>query len=242
MTPITSGTTMERIVRTLLVSVLVDVFAVWYLWDGFIGYERQNAREFTRLMGMPADASPDVHHDLSSVTGRRWVDELKTGTPFADLVDRLGSPTFRRSDAAYYLGPTGWLKVELRGDTLQRATWTSASHSESDLQLQRWIGFALLAFGLGATFQLARVVTTRAALSAEGLRISGRESISFDAMIELRKPSSCRVGVVELVYEIDGRRNVAKLDEYVIKELSSIVAAICEFKSFDNPMLRQVAS
>ena len=238
MSPITSGTTVERIVRTLLVSVLVDVFAGLYLWDGFVGYERQNAQEFAHLMGMPADASPDVLHDLSSIVGRQWVEDLRPGTPFTDNAGRLGSPAFRQSDAVYYLGPNGWLKIELRDDRVQSATWSSAAHSESDLQLQRWIGFALLIVGLGATFQLARVVTTRAILTDDGLQISGRKPISFESMIELRKPSSGQAGVVELVHEIDGRKNVAKLDKYVIKELPAIVAAICEFKSFENPMLR----
>ena len=33
METITSGTTTERLVRTVLLALLVDVFAVAYLWD-----------------------------------------------------------------------------------------------------------------------------------------------------------------------------------------------------------------
>lgn len=236
MTPIISGTTVERIIRTLLFSVLVDVFAVLYLWDGYVGYQRQNARELAKLLGLPTDAAPPTQGELSTVEGRRLAAELKPGEELSKVAGHFGSPSVRLPDAAYFLGPGGWLKLGMRGDRVQEATWTSAGHTESDQQLQRWIGFVLLVVGVGATFQLARVLSTRATLSDAGLRIGGRPPIPFEAMTELRKPASGRVGIVELAYESDGRSGVVRLDDYVIKKLPAIVAAICERKGLSNPL------
>lgn len=240
MTPIISGTTVERIIRTLLFSVLVDVFAVLYLRDGYVGYQRQNAQEFAKLLGLPTDAAPPIRGELSTAEGRRLAAELKSGEELSKVAGRFDSPSLRQPDAAYYLGPGGWLKLSLRGDRVQEATWTNAGHTESDQQLQRWIGFALLVVGVGATFQLARVLSTRATLSDTGLRISGRPPIPFEAMTELRKPRSGRVGVVELAYTQDGLGGVVQLDDYVIKKLPAIVAAICERKGFSNPLSERV--
>jgi hypothetical protein len=236
MTPIISGTTVERLIRTLLFSVLVDVFAVLYFWDGYVGYQRQNAQEFAKLLGLPTDAAPPIHGELSSAAGRRLAAELKSGEELSKAAEHLGSPSVRQPDAAYYLGPGGWLKLSLRGDRVQEATWKKAGHTESDQQLQRWIGFVLLFVGVGATLQLARVLSTRATLSDSGLRIVGRPPIPFEAMTELRKPASGRVGIVELVYESNGRGGVVRLDDYVIKKLPAMVAAICERKGFSNPL------
>ena len=38
MQPISSGTTTERIARSTLLVVLVNGFAVAFLWDGYVGY------------------------------------------------------------------------------------------------------------------------------------------------------------------------------------------------------------
>jgi len=236
MTPIVSGTTMERIVRALLLTVLVDVFAVLYLWDGYVGYQRRNALDFAKMLGMPAEAAPPIHRDLSSAEGRKLADSLKPGEELNKVAERLGLPSVRQPDAAYYLGPGGWLKLSLRGERVQEATWFKAGHSESDQQLQLWIGYALFVVGIGVTVQFVRVLNTRAVLSDAGLQIAGQALISFEAMTDLRKPAPSRPGVVELLFTRNGAVEVMLLDDFIIKELPAIVAAISEHKGFRNPL------
>ena len=45
-------------------------------------------------------------------------------------------------------------------------------------------------------------------------------------------------GVVALDYTLNDRPATVRLDNYVVKEQSAIVAAICEKKGFDDPRQR----
>ncbi len=236
MTNVTSGTTTERILRTLLLSVLVDVFAVMFLWDGYIGYPRKNVAEFMKMMGVASDAAVVVHSGFSAEEGRRLAAELRPGIDPSSLTDRLGVASLQQSDAMYFLGPGGWLKVETKNGRVHSASWSNAAHPESDMQWQRWIGYALCAFGLLTTVQLARVLSTRATVSEKGLALSGRPLIAWEAITDIRRPDSGKSGIVELIREQNGAPDTVLLDDYVYKDLPGVVAAICEQKGLPNPL------
>ena len=235
MPTITSGTTTERIVRNALVMLLVDGFTVAYVWDGYVGYARQNAAELARVVGMGTASSLASNPRMTTAEGRRIAAETQPGAKLDDITSALGAPTVTKDEEVYFLGPGGWLRLRLEKGAIVSAVWTDGKRSESDQKWQRGIGFVLAIVGVVLTVQLARVVSTRATLSDAGLQVSGRPLIPFEAMTGLRVPGGGKGGRVELEYSLDGRRGVIHLDEYVFREAPAIAAAIRERKAFPGP-------
>jgi|CXWL01.1.fsa_nt_gi hypothetical protein len=231
MTPINSGTSIERIVRSLLLSLLVDVFAVMYLYDGYMGYSQKNAVQVATLLGLPASAAPAPNPQLTSERGRKLADTVRVGEPLDKLSTELGAPSIRQADAAYFLGPGGWLKVELDQDRVRTAKWFDGPHSESDQSIQRLIGYILVVVGFAATLNLARVIATRAQLTEAGFQVTGRPLVPFEAMTALRSSSST-AGVNELDYTHNGQSATLRLDPYLYKHAAAISQAIAERKGF----------
>jgi len=235
MQSIVSGTSTERVVRTLLLMLLIDGFTVAYLWDGYVGYARQNANELVRLLGLPADMAPSFNSSLTANEAQRIAQAAKSGEELSSITSVLGNPGVEHGGDAYFLGPGGWLKVQLTGGRIAGATWTNGPKTESDQQWQRWIGYALAVGGLIVGIRLALVLATRLTLSDAGLQVSNRTPIPFDAMTALRADPAGRSGCAEIEYTADGRLQRLGLDRYVFKRLPEIVAAICERKGFANP-------
>jgi hypothetical protein len=235
MQSIVSGPSTERVVRTLLLILLIDGFTIAYLWDGYVGYARRNANELVRLLGFPADAAPPINSSLTAGEAQRIAQTIKAGDELSAVTAVLGRPSLEHGGDAYFLGPGGWLKVQLTGSRIASAAWTSGPKTESDQQWQRWIGYALAVGGLIVAIRLALVLTTRLTLSDDGLWIRGRRLVPFDAITALRADPAGRSGCVEIEYSLDGRLQRVGLDRYVYKRLPEIVAAICERKGFSNP-------
>jgi len=244
---IISGTTTERVVRTLLLMLLIDGFTVAYLWDGYVGYVRQNAHELVRLLGLPSDAAPPINSTLTASEAQRIVQTIKAGDELSALTTVLGKPSLEHGGDAYFLGPGGWLKVPAAdlplsraasnhsaGSRIASAAWTSGPKTESDQQWQRWIGYALAVGGLIVTLHLALVLVTRLTLLDDGLLL-GKQLISLDTITALRADPAGRSGCMEIEYSVDGRLQRISLNRYVYKRLPEIVAAICERKGFANP-------
>ena len=235
MQSIVSGTSTERVVRTLLLMLLIDGFTVAYLWDGYVGYTRQNANEFVRLLGLPSNATPSINSTLKASEAQRIAQVIKAGDDLSAVTAVLGKPSLEQGGDAYFLGPGGWLKVQLTGNRIANVTWTNGPKTESDQQWQRWIGYSLAVVGLIFAVRLALILTTRLTLSDDGLWMRGQRLIPFDAITALRADPAGRSGCVELEYSRLGRLNRLRLDAYAYKELPRMVAAICERKGFVNP-------
>ena len=92
---------------------------------------------------------------------------------------RLGQPSFRHEDVAYYFGHGGFLTIELAGDRVLKQQWSPGPQFRPiDLTIQKAIGFALLPLGLAFIVHLIRVVTTRATLTDKGLKVQTRGRMS----------------------------------------------------------------
>jgi len=234
MQKIVSGTSTERAVRTLSLMLLIDAFTVAYLWDGYVGYARQNGQELVRLLGLPADVAPSINSRLTAIEAQRFTQAAKTGDELSSITSVLGQPSLEQAGDAYFLGPGGWLKVQLKGGRIASAAWTSGPKTESDQLWQRWIGYALAVGGLIVALRLALVLATRLTVSDDGL-LRGKQLIPFDAITAVRADPAGRSGCVEIEYSLDGRLQRIGLDRYVYKRLPEIVAAICEQKGFPNP-------
>lgn len=232
MQPIHSGTTGGRIARATLLVILINGFAVAYLWDGYAGYARENVRVLVESLGLPTDPLPTIDPELTETEGPDLAGEMtETGTTTA-VTARLGEPALRHGNDMYYFGPAGHLRIRTVRDRVTEAAWRGGTHSAADLRWQRLIGFVLAVVGLVTIVHFVRVVTTRASLTEEGLSIGRRPTIPLEAITGFSVSSRDRDDVVNIEYVLDGKSCTVRLDSYVIKETPAIVAAIRERKGF----------
>lgn len=237
MQPIHSGTTTERVVRSVIPTLVVVGLAVAFLWDGYIGYPRDNALQFSRKAGLDTSALPPIDWNLSADTARPLVEQLPSGTPISRVHAALGQPAIEHGDELYYLGPTGRIVVRRAGDVVAQIGWLDGVHSATDLAVQRWLGYVLLVVAMALLINLARVVRTRISLTDAGLEISAGRLIPCDAVKALRLDPTAKGEVVEIVYAAgDGKECTAKLDAYVVKHFSAIVGGLSERAGLPNPL------
>ncbi len=230
-----SGTTAERILRNAGLALLVVVFACWFLWDGYVGYSRENAATLVNSLGLNPTQIPAVNSNLTADEARQLLQEVAEGTALEEVQYVLGDPSLEHNDAAYYVGPGGYIVVHLARGRVQQAGWRHGLHTESELRWQRWIGYVMALAGLVSVIHLIRVVTTRVSLTDAGLKVRGKPVIPFEAMTVLSTGKQGDPGAVAIEYSIGGRAGLIRLDSYVVKELPAIVSDICERAGFPHP-------
>jgi hypothetical protein len=228
MQTITSRTSNERIIRAAIFMLLVDVFTVLYLWDGYIGYPQQNRAELARVLGVSVG---NIGPTLPSLTAERANSILERGTP--QELAAVGEPSIVHENNKYFVGPGGWLR--LNANNAAEAQWVGGPRTESDQRWQRYIGWALAGVGLLATLFFARVFATRATLSDQGLQLTGKPLVRWEEIRNLRADPHKR-GVVELEYESNGSRRTLRMDDYLYKDLARITGEIAAKKSLNDPL------
>ena len=202
MEPIHSGTTTERIVRTGLMVVLFGGFAIAYLLDGFGGYARDNAKQYVEKLGLPGDPLPEIRPEMTRARALDLQDKYQGRVPsLAELKVELGEPGLEHGTKVYYFGPGGVLWRDSQMGVKQPWGWDDGRHTEMDLRTQQWIAYLLSALALTFIIQFIRVITTRATLSEEGLKLRGHPLIPFPAMLRLHSEQYKRKGWVDLEYE-----------------------------------------
>jgi hypothetical protein len=235
MQPIVSGTTTERIVRTTLLTILVNGFAIAFLWDGYVGYARENAGQLIQSLGLDLDTSPPINQGLTAAKARQIVDEIERAGTVTAVKTALGKPTIERGGDAFYLAPGGHLHIRLEQSRVTGIEWVDGAHTETDQAMQRLLGQLMGLVGLALLCQFVRVITTRVSLTDTGLKVRGMSLIPFTAMTTLRASSSGKTGLVHLEYTRNGRKGVLRLDNYVIKRFDAMIGAICEQTGFPDP-------
>ncbi len=235
MQPISSGTTTERIARATLLVVLINGFAILFLWDGYVGYARDNARQLAQSLGLALDAPPAINPKLTAGEAQRLMQQVRKGADSGAVTAVLGEAAFTHAADAYYLGPGGHLRVIWDAGRVADVAWKEGIRSETDQALQRWIGLALGALGVILIVSFIRVVTTRVSLTEAGLKVRGKPGIPFATMTGLRPHRSGDTRRLELHYSLDGHEGSVKLDNYVVKKLPAIVEAICEQTGLPDP-------
>ena len=234
MQAIHSGTTTERLVRAVLLVIMLSGFAGWYLWDGYVGYARANARALLELLGRQDEPPPAIDWELTEELANRLSADLGDQANLVNIEARLGQPTLQHGDDTYYLGPGGHLRVSTSPQGTTEAQWNDGRYGESELKSQRGIGYVLGVLTLAAIGHLLGVLATRVSLTDEGLRIGRKPIIPLDAIAGLTIPSRGRGNVVVVEYEMDGRSRSVALDSYVVKKQPAIIAAIQERKGFSE--------
>ena len=228
MDPITSRSSNERIVRVAIFMILVDVFTILYLWDGYIGYPQQNRAELARILGVNIDDIGPTRPDLT-VERAHGILEESTTQGFAVV----GEPSIVHENNEYYLGPGGWLRRHVGNGA--EAEWVNGPRTESDQRWQRYIGWTLAVVGVFATLFFARVLGTRATLSEQGLQVTGKPLIHWEEIRDLR-PDPRKRGVIEIDYESNGSRRTLRMDDYLYQDLARMTAGIAARKRLNDPL------
>ncbi len=235
MEPIHSGSTTDRIIRTVLLVILICGWSVWSFWDGFVAWPRENVVVvLTEQIGIEA---PDPLPAINPTLSKEKASEVALGSTVEEAASLLGGKPFQHADSHFYFGLGGYVRVEIENDRIKSQTWIDGpTHPPGELLMQKVIGVILTPIGLAFLIQLVRVLRTRVSLTDTGLRVGGRTPIPFDAMTGIRigKRDGLSPGVALLEYTLADRRRTIKLDNYVLKEQPAIVAAICERKGFER--------
>jgi hypothetical protein len=238
MTPIISGTTLERIIRTTLLFLLFGGFSAWSFRDAYYAYPRENMERTLKDklgVGVP-DPPPALHKEITAES----VEGIESIGSLSEISARLGVEPYRHPEhenMVLFFGPGGSLPVEVKGDAITPGEWIDGpSHGGTDLALQKVMAYGLAPVGIALLIQLIRVLTTRVRLDEGGLSVRGKPAIPFDAMTGFSAEMYKKRGWLELHYLLNGQAAKVRLDDYVIKEFRTIIEAICERKGFDNPL------
>jgi len=235
MQPMSFGTSRERIIRTTLLVLLVTVFALAFLRDGYGGYARKNAAELAASLGLAGNAPLVINGQLTSDEGKRLASKFTGAGGLAGIKDRLGEPAYERDGAAYFVGPGGHLLVESDTGRTAKATWVEGGRSETDQAMQRWVGYVLSVGAIVFAMQLVRVLLTRTSLSDAGLKVTGHPLIPLDAIQTVRVVGE-RGPSVDVDYAFGGGKATIRLDPYVTDRLPVLVRAICQARGLEDPL------
>ncbi len=235
MEPIRSGTTTERIVRAIAMTTLINGFASAFLWDGHVGYARQNAKQLPQLLGLSDEATPPINPALKAAEAQQLMRGIPQKANRDAVQNILGPPSLEHGDRTYYVGPGGHLRVQWDRDQVAGIEWVDGIHTETDLTFQRWFGYVLGVFGAIYLVYFVRVLTFRASLTNAGLQIHCKPLIPFDAMKGLCRRDQRRGRRVELEYTSGGEKQTLLLEDYIIRKMPEIVTAICRQKGFTDP-------
>ncbi len=249
MTPIESGPTMERRVRTTLFFLMFAVFAGPFLYDGWIGYPGENFRE--HLEDLPVELRDDaadarIYDSVTeeSIEGARAaLNKFDAKSQRQALEDELGGPpSYETSEALYYFGPVHRLRVDLRKSGKGRKIVAAeAQQTTTSIATQKGLGVGLAAFSLIILVHLVRVFRTRLVLSEEGLHYTGRGRIAWDEVHSLKSERFEKKGWLDLMYERDGSEQTLRLDEYHLAGFPAVVAEICSRKGLEDPVALEKA-
>lgn len=130
MTELSSGPSIERIVRSFLLFLFVAVFGGAFLADGYFGYAENNVRQLVKSLGLPAGELPRHDPRFTAAEARALIERLEAGTDRHELVERLGPPAIEQDGVLYYLGPGGHMRLGLEGERVVSSAWVAGIHSE----------------------------------------------------------------------------------------------------------------
>jgi len=243
---IESGPTTERIVRTSLLVAMVVVFAIWFSYDGWIGYPKVNYKDHI-------DQFPVQEQEAVRTESARRVYENIQENIIPALEKALREPTLAEQKAAieavvggppsyetdqslYYFGPAYRVKIPVWQVGSIKVVGQQTPKSRADILGQQVIAGVLGVFALGLIWFLLRVVRTRLKLDDIGLTFKGKGPIAWDDMIDLDTSRFNEKGWVDLIYNDHGTQRKLRLDEYHIARFEDVIDAICEKKGFENPL------
>ena len=215
---IESGPTTERKIRNSILTIMIGVFAVWFAYDGWVGYSAKNHEEFLGQL-QPAERDKarlgPVYKNLrlQEVNGRDyWTSEVNKALARSSVAESRkavesqvgGPPSYESNDAWYYFGPAYQLKIPIASGVLGSATFVRGQKKEADILTQKLLGLFLGGFTLYMIWFVIRVARTRLILDDSGLIYRGTGPIRWEDMKALDSSPFARKGYVFLIYDDHG--------------------------------------
>ncbi|MBN2561431.1 MAG: hypothetical protein JXQ75_10925 [Phycisphaerae bacterium] len=238
-----SGPTGERKIRTLLLFLMMAVFAVYFAYDGWWGYPKQNKEEHLEQLSSEQRAAAKGARVYETVTKESMADVSEALNKFDTATKREaleevfgGPPSYENSEAWYYFGPVCWIKIPLRGGRPGKPLVQSAGKSETDIFWQKLLAVLLGVASLYVAWRLVHVVRTRLILDESGLVYRGKGPIPWDDLKGLDSERFTKKGWVDLVYTAGGAEQKVRLDEYHLAKFDEVIDEICKRKGFENPL------
>jgi hypothetical protein len=241
MAEIRSRVTLEQIIRKGIFVGMVVVFGAYFAYDGFIGYPRKNLDQIRKSQPemVPLEHPPINWRVTVRNTERIVADKL---TSLAKVEEQLGRPDHQSEDglSSYWFGPAVAMKVTTIGkDVIPRGNIRRAEatyHNERSISTQKILALVLAILGVPLIVHYLRVLTYSVRLDDQGLKVSGKPLIPFEAMTGLDAARYRDKGRVELQYKRDGQDATVRLDDYWIRDFTPLINALCERKGFENPV------
>ncbi len=241
---IDSGPTGERRVRTLLMFIGVTTFALWFGYDGWIGYPGKNLAEHLEQLpsGERERASNVVISNrvtaASVEAARAALKKRKSAERRAELETLYqGPPSHKNAEAWYYFGPTYGITITLENGRLANVIGRKTKKSATDLLIQRILAVGLGIGSLALLWSLVRVFQTRLVLDDGGLSYRGRGPIRWEDMEALDTRRFAKKGWVDLSHDDHGTKRTLRLDEYHLAEFAAVIGEMCRRKGFENPLV-----
>lgn len=245
---IESGPSTERIVRNGLFFLMIVGFGVAFLYDGYTGYESANFAEHIQSLDTAERekaASAPVYPSVTIKNVEEAAKAVSKITPASQrehLVQLYGGPpSYETADAIWYFGPDYRVKFPLSGNRLLQPIGTITKYKNTDIRLQRLIGWALAGAAVVVGLFMTSVVLTHCRLADDGLSYRFKGRATWDEMKSLETTRFLKKGWVELVCHGTGGERRIRLDEYHLKRFPEIVAEICRRKGFEDPVAKEKA-
>lgn len=222
MSSISTGPSTSRVLRAAILVFFTGGFAVAFLYDGYVGYAKENLRQFLKAVG-DLDVHREIHWELTAERGKEFAAAWPPGTEFREIESVLGRPAYEANATAYYFGPGGRLEIRREGRFTARVSWADAVHTETDQFWQRRIGYVLIIATLGFGIRLVRVLRSRVVWNEEGLFVSGEGWFPTSQIVEVGRNRIDSDGQVEVNCACQNGRKTIRLHMADYKNLHEVL-------------------
>lgn len=221
-----------QLVRT----VIFLGFALYFVYDGALGWPRKNRVEAERKLAAPEPFGGQVKYDrLGETPTKNDFDKLLKGRPtrLDQVRAALGEPTFTKDADHYFMSRYGYARVSSRSGTvaLSPTDWVTWAKTRDEIRQQFVWAIVPALPGLYFLWRLIKAMTLRVTIDDEGMVYSGRR-IAFADMVSLRDYNP--KGWIDLYYNAGAAQRKLRLDNEKVKLFDEIIAAICDAKGFRN--------
>jgi hypothetical protein len=219
----------------LVRAVLFLGFALYFVYDGVIGYPKKNRAEAAKVLaGKPIEGQV-TFDQLGERPAEEDVARLQVAKPTSrqQVYDVLGQPTFKAGDEEYFISRYGYAKITMRGGIVNRdeLLWKKWYKSKEEVTGQFYWALIPALPGLWFLWRLYKAATLRVVVDDAGVQYD-RQRIGWEAMESLRDYSP--KGWIDLYYKDGARQKKLRLDNEKVALFDEIVAAICEKKGYAN--------
>lgn len=224
----------------LVQSAVFVAFALYFVYDGAIGYPNKNRKKAAQELANPTTFNNAVRwEDLGETPTldefQRLLQERPSSAEGVHAILGLPQHTAQKDGATaeYFVSRYGFGVVRYEKGTIKATAQDWHTWDKTRAQTVGQYYWALVPGLLSLVFlrKLVQAVTLRVIVDDEGLVYAGRR-IGFDRMVALKDYNP--KGWIDLYYKAGNREQKLRLDNEKVARFDEIVDLICQTKGFDN--------